>query len=226
MDKQKALERRRANWAKKHPAKISYCVICRVVFANARRHAKTCSKRCSHEHGLRINRRLNAKRPKNGRQWHEIKCDVCGESFHTQQGHAKYCSDDCLKDHERARLLAYRPTKNKLRNWKYHNDPEYRLKHNIRMLKRRAAGTLTATQYKLIMAAHDYKCAYCGSYDDIAMDHKISVKNGGRTNADNIQPLCRSCNSRKHDMNDDEYRAKYPHLIKRPQLEGLLQYVQ
>ncbi len=40
-------------------------------------------------------------------------------------------------------------------------------------------------------------CVFCGSVENISIDHIISVKNGGESNITNLQTLCRTCNSRK-----------------------------
>lgn len=42
-----------------------------------------------------------------------------------------------------------------------------------------------------------FKCKYCGSSDDLAIDHIKALVNGGTNNLDNLQLLCRSCNSSK-----------------------------
>lgn len=41
------------------------------------------------------------------------------------------------------------------------------------------------------------KCAECGSTEDICADHVTSRHEGGSSNPENYQPLCRPCNSGK-----------------------------
>ena len=42
-----------------------------------------------------------------------------------------------------------------------------------------------------------FKCAYCGSPDDLTFDHVIPRSKGGRTSWDNIVAACSPCNLRK-----------------------------
>jgi 5-methylcytosine-specific restriction endonuclease McrA len=42
-----------------------------------------------------------------------------------------------------------------------------------------------------------YRCRSCPSTDDLCIDHIIPVKHGGKHTPDNLQTLCRSCNSKK-----------------------------
>jgi hypothetical protein len=42
-----------------------------------------------------------------------------------------------------------------------------------------------------------YACVHCGSGSDLTVDHIHPVLYGGTNSADNLQTLCRSCNSRK-----------------------------
>ena len=43
------------------------------------------------------------------------------------------------------------------------------------------------------------KCSYCGSTNNLCIDHIIPVRHGGEDTYDNFQVLCRSCNSSKSD---------------------------
>lgn len=48
-----------------------------------------------------------------------------------------------------------------------------------------------------IFKKHGKSCLNCGSNYKIAMDHIIPVSKGGKNNTDNLQPLCKNCNSSK-----------------------------
>lgn len=41
------------------------------------------------------------------------------------------------------------------------------------------------------------KCLCCGDEENISLDHIIPIFHSGKNELDNLQPLCRSCNSRK-----------------------------
>lgn len=59
----------------------------------------------------------------------------------------------------------------------------------------------TAAQWEALKAEYDYACLMCGRQEpDIQLhaDHIVPVQYGGTNDIDNIQPLCKSCNSRKH----------------------------
>jgi len=61
-------------------------------------------------------------------------------------------------------------------------------------------GSHTRQQWEHLKAAFNYECNLCHKQEPeikLTKDHIISVKNGGNNDIGNIQPLCRSCNSKK-----------------------------
>ena len=40
-------------------------------------------------------------------------------------------------------------------------------------------------------------CQICGSEDNLTIDHIVPISKGGTSDLDNLQPLCKSCNSSK-----------------------------
>lgn len=64
------------------------------------------------------------------------------------------------------------------------------------------------------------KCVYCGSVNDLTIDHKIPpIRGGSELGEDNLQTCCRICNADKRHMTHDEYLAWNGRvtLLKRPQ---------
>jgi 5-methylcytosine-specific restriction protein A len=49
---------------------------------------------------------------------------------------------------------------------------------------------------KVAIAHHPY-CSACGSTTDLTGDHRIPLSKGGTSTLENIEVLCRSCNSAK-----------------------------
>lgn len=48
-----------------------------------------------------------------------------------------------------------------------------------------------------VFETDEYRCVKCGSHEDLAVDHILPVAEGGTNDRENLQTLCRSCNSRK-----------------------------
>ncbi len=44
----------------------------------------------------------------------------------------------------------------------------------------------------------DFRCQHCGSRQFLSVDHRIPVSRGGLNIIENLQTLCKSCNSKKH----------------------------
>jgi hypothetical protein len=45
-----------------------------------------------------------------------------------------------------------------------------------------------------------HQCVYCGSTEDLELDHVVPVNRGGSNSIDNLATCCKTCNSRKRDM--------------------------
>lgn len=50
---------------------------------------------------------------------------------------------------------------------------------------------------KKVMERDAYRCVTCGSHEDLTCDHIHPESKGGETSLDNLQTMCRSCNSKK-----------------------------
>ena len=53
------------------------------------------------------------------------------------------------------------------------------------------------------------KCLRCGSIERLTMDHVVPIVVGGHHSLWNVQPLCRTCNARKH-VTIADYRKYLP----------------
>jgi 5-methylcytosine-specific restriction endonuclease McrA len=50
---------------------------------------------------------------------------------------------------------------------------------------------------KAVFERDAYRCVMCSSHVDLSCDHIISEHDGGPTTLENLQTMCRSCNSSK-----------------------------
>ena len=64
--------------------------------------------------------------------------------------------------------------------------------------KKGASGTHTLEEWKSLITSFGGVCANCSSPGQLEADHIIPLSKGGTNHIWNIQPLCRSCNARKH----------------------------
>jgi hypothetical protein len=55
-----------------------------------------------------------------------------------------------------------------------------------------------------IFKRDNHQCQYCGTADDLTLDHVMPKSRGGRTSWDNLVTACKRCNSRKGDFTPDE----------------------
>lgn len=79
-------------------------------------------------------------------------------------------------------------------------------------LKRGLTEHHTATEWRALKVCWGNRCLCCGVSGEVqtlATDHIVPLSRGGANTIDNIQPLCKSCNSRKGTKTID-YRVGQP----------------
>ena len=58
---------------------------------------------------------------------------------------------------------------------------------------------------QLIKARDGFKCVYCGSTENLTIDHIRPQSKGGKTSAQNCCTACRSCNQAKGSLDLHEF---------------------
>jgi 5-methylcytosine-specific restriction endonuclease McrA len=99
----------------------------------------------------------------------------------------RYLENNLAKTHERRKK--YRDS---------HRDLMNLYKQRSKAKKKQILSTLTIEQWEDIKKEYGYKCAYCGEKKDLAQDHFIPIYSNGEHTAQNIIPVCKSCNSSKN----------------------------
>lgn len=102
------------------------------------------------------------------------------------------------------------------RKRRYDANPEAELaKCRVRNQKRRArlignGGTITKEEWQWLKEFYNFTCLCCGRREPeikLTLDHVLPLTMGGKNVIENAQPLCKSCNSSKHNKHID-YRPK------------------
>ena len=164
----------------------------------------------------------------------KIFCKICDIKFSTESKFQLVCSDQCrsvsykrsrdkYKKSEKGVATAKRwnmnPKKKEIHK-KHMDKPEAKAKATARILRL----TKTVPYYRQMKRLKDSKaykelrremlikfgiCFNCHSEDDLTIDHIIPMSMGGAHEIDNLQVLCRSCNSRKK---QDTIRYELPKM--------------
>ena len=71
-----------------------------------------------------------------------------------------------------------------------------------------AAGSFTGAEWLQLVQRWRSVCAYDGSAGPLEPDHRFPLSRGGSNFIANILTACRNCNARKHNMTEDEFRAR------------------
>lgn len=90
----------------------------------------------------------------------------------------------------------------RLRRWRARHHDEARRQENVarKLLRNKALRTS-------ILARDEHRCLCCGVVEDLCVDHIVPILQGGTNDPDNLQTLCRPCNTRKQGQSTD-YRRR------------------
>ena len=147
----------------------------------------------------------------------EFKCDYCKKTATTSPSEYKkkkrhFCSMGCYSRYRKEKLPlteqhAYKGVRKPGESKQvYHrlyckNNPEIisHLKARRYAREKGAEGSHTLEEWEQKIKEFNNRCAICGGKKKLTKDHIIPLSKGGTDDIDNIQPLCRSCNSKKSD---------------------------
>ena len=143
-------------------------------------------------------------------------CDYCGQlssdkpsSYNRKKRH--FCSMVCYSGFRKNKLPmeeqnAYKGIRKPNESKQvYHRryvkkNPEVisHLKARRYARERSAEGSHTLEDWKILKEKFGNKCAICRKDKKLTKDHIQPLSKGGTDYIENIQPLCRNCNSKKH----------------------------
>lgn len=91
-------------------------------------------------------------------------------------------------------------SRQRMNKWRRDNpDKQTPIRNRYRARKLGNGGKHTAAEWQALKNGYGNRCLACGcSMCKLTEDHVLPLAMGGTDDIGNIQPLCRSCNSRKH----------------------------
>lgn len=139
-------------------------------------------------------------------------CDYCLKETEERKSHFdktknNYCSSACYWNDRRENWEpSQQPTwrggvsqTEAHRRWKKKNPKRMaHLKARRYAREKGADGLHTYDEWVSLCKLHNNKCVICGNKDKLTKDHIIPLSKGGSDYIQNIQPMCRSCNSKKN----------------------------
>lgn len=176
------------------------CKICKNIFLvyPGNKSQKSCSRACSYSDPER-GRKIVSKRMSNG-----------GYNFskETRERMSASQTGRVVSDGTKSKLSELSAERNK-NGGKVNQYGTYKggymnkLRHNLRRVARKlnAQGDHTFEQWEDLKMKYGYKCVSCLMEEPsifLTEDHIIPLIKGGSDYIENIQPLCKSCNCKKH----------------------------
>jgi len=131
-------------------------------------------------------------------------CESCGNRFWVKKSReakamVRYCSLSC-----RSKGWAERGVRQGKSNGRYIDGTSTTKEYDCRKSHRRRkkveanGGDYSIQEWLDLCSRYENRCLCCGR-DDVALtvDHVVPLSKGGSNDIANIQPLCKSCNSKK-----------------------------
>ena len=155
---------------------------------------------------------------------------ICSNKFIPRCVTGKTCSNDCsklLSRHNQKMWKINNPEKNReltnasSKRCRERNPEIYRFcARNRRYLIREASNGISGKIISSVFTLKNWndmkneygnRCAWCWRPGiELTIDHIFPISRGGRHTKENIQPLCRSCNSWKKDRIDSALLTRQP----------------
>lgn len=149
----------------------------------------------------------------------DVVCDFCKRTFNDKPSSVKrkvnhFCSHHCYSEYRKTipfyQANSYKGVRkkgesNQIYHRNYCNNHPNRISHlkSRRYAREKGAeGSHTLSEWDDLKKRFNYKCAICNKEKPLTIDHIVPLSKGGTDYISNIQPLCRNCNSKKHNKTD------------------------
>ena len=121
---------------------------------------------------------------------------------------------DIVKSARRNWHLAHKESENaiskeRMKQWVKDNPDRHRQNNRKRRANEyQAEGSHTLDQWRMLQCFYNDHCPRCGKEAKLSLDHIVPLIRGGTHYIDNIQGLCKPCNTAKRDRVIVDYRPK------------------
>lgn len=126
------------------------------------------------------------------------KKQVFTEEAKYKMGSSRRGIKDTAENREKNRQGQYRRFEREIPNYSY-EDNGRRIRRKVRLLQN--GGFHSKAEWETTKAQYNWTCPSCRKSEPeirLTKDHIIPAIKGGSNNIENIQPLCKPCNSSKH----------------------------